>query len=405
LLVTLGLIAASCNASTPVKAHSGPEVLGQQNGTPDTVGQPAPAGTGQLDAVSCVGAQHCWAVGSPGQAATVSESSSTPTPTTVVDATVDGGKSWVAQTITLASAPALTGVSCTTVKLCMAVGLNGSASAGIVLTTRDGGTTWLQASTPLGATVITSVDCVRATACAVIASDGTTFWSALSSDFGRSWQREGDLPAGVEDAGNLFCIGGGSCIVTGFTATTAGHGQGAVDMSVNNGVTWTASEVPPGTGLLHGVVCTTTSSCVAVGTTSTTVSAIVPAKGSVLHSNDGGDTWSRADSSQPIDDIYGVSCPTPKACVIVGTNWVGKPAIGTGAVASSHGSGSVFTAATTEYTPLALTALDCTTARTCIAVGGDTLARIALPRTTSTRTRSTPAPATPGRPAGSGGLR
>ena len=48
---------------------------------------------------------------------------------------------------------------------------------------------------------------------------------------------------------------------------------------------------------------------------------------------------------------------------MVGTNWIGTPAVGTGAVAHSSDGGADFTASTTEYTPLALTALSCPTTR------------------------------------------
>jgi hypothetical protein len=57
-------------------------------------------------------------------------------------------------------------------------------------------------------------------------------------------------------------------------------------------------------------------------------------------------------------------------------------------VARSTDGGAVFTAATTEYTPLALTAVTCPTTQRCVAVGGDTVARIALPRSRAPHTTS-----------------
>ncbi len=263
----------------------------------------------------------------------------------------------------------------------MAVGLSGSTSAGIVLTTHDGGSSWSVVALPAGATVITSVQCFSTVDCMVIATDGTTFWSAHSFDFGRTWQRGGSLPAGLQDAGSLACVTGGSCLVTGFTATTAGHGQGAIAISEDRGATWTAANVPAKTGLLQSVDCATVTSCVAAGTTSTTVSAIVPAKGEMLTSQDGGQTWTRSPFALSIDDVYGIACPSPRICAMVGTKWVGHPAVGTGGVAQSRDSGNSFVASTTEYTPLPLTALACPTGRACIGVGGNTLARIVLGKT------------------------
>jgi photosystem II stability/assembly factor-like uncharacterized protein len=388
VLVTLGLTAAACTtAAPPSKAPGEPRVLGQQTGAPAVVGQPAPAGTGQLDAVTCAGPTHCWAVGAPGPAEATGTTPSAPaSPAAVIDATVDGGMTWTAQPVALTPAPVLTAISCPSDRLCMAVGLSGTGTGGVVLTAADGGATWAPASVPAGAIVVTGVECTGADDCTAIAGDGTTFWSAHSTDFGQTWVREGDLPPGFMDAGDLSCATGAACLVTGFTATTAGHGQGALAISTDGGGTWTAATVPTGTGLLQGAACATISSCLAVGTTSTTVSAPVPAQGSLLTSDDGGHTWTHAAGAEPIDDIFGIECPSRSICAMVGTNWVGTPAVGTGAVAHSSDGGADFTASATEYTPLALTGLSCPTTQRCVAVGGDTVARIGLPHATPSHT-------------------
>jgi photosystem II stability/assembly factor-like uncharacterized protein len=390
VLVTLGLTAAACTTTTAAKAPVEPRVLGQQKGTPAVVGQPAPAGTGQLDAVTCSGPTDCWAVGAPGATAAASSSttSSAPPVPVVIDATVDGGKTWSAQAVTLTPAPALTGISCPSIRLCMAVGLSGTGTAGVVLTTNDAGATWAQAPVPTGALFVSSVMCAAATDCTAIASDDTSFWSAHSTDFGHTWTKEGNLPPGLLDAGNLSCVAGAACLVTGYTATAAGHGQGAIAISTDNGVTWAAATIPTGTGLLQDAVCATISSCLAVGTTSNTVSAVVPAKGELLTSDDGGHTWVSAAAGQPVDDMFGIDCPSRSTCVVVGTNWSGTPAIGTGAVARSTDGGATFAASATEYTPLALTSLSCPTAQRCVAVGGNTVARMTLPSTGSSSTGS-----------------
>jgi hypothetical protein len=413
MLLALGIGVGACTTTTLHSGSGVPRVLGQESGTPDVVGQPAPAGTGQLAAVSCATALLCWAVGTPGSASatpasapsssapsssapssSTTSTSAPPSPTTVVDATVNGGRTWVAQPLGLDPAPALTGISCPTARLCMAVGLGGSASDGVVLTTHDAGASWEAVAVPTGATVLTSVECQSAIDCTVIATDGATFWSAQSVDFGRLWQRGGSLPAGLQAAGSLTCVTGGACLVTGFTATTAGHGQGAIVISSDSGTTWTAANVPAKTGLLQSVDCATVTSCVAAGTTSTTVSAVVPAHGETLTSQDGGQTWTPSPARPPIDEIYGVACPSPRLCAMVGTKWVGNPAIGTGGVAQSRNGGQSFVGSTSEYTPLPLIALDCPTTRGCIAVGGNTLARIVL-------TKAKPgASATPSTPAG-----
>ncbi len=345
------------------------------------VGQPAPPATGQLDAVSCASSERCWAVGTPAAQPVASPTSTGPSPSNaVIVATTNGGRTWVAQPLSLSSTVELDGISCPDTRHCMAVGSAGlGSSTAAVLTTEDGGALWTQASTPAGAIVVTSVDCMDAVSCTAIADDGTAFWSAQSTDFGRSWQRQGDLPSVVEDPGGLSCALDGTCLVTGFTPTAAGHGQGAIATSSDGGATWAASEVPAGTGLLQSAVCATSTSCLAGGTTSTTVSALVPAKGALLQSDDDGRTWTASVDTPSVDDIFGIDCPSSRVCVAVGTDWVGTPAVGTGAVARSSDGGSSFTAVTTEYTPVPLTALACPTPANCVAVGGDTVARITLP--------------------------
>ena len=134
-----------------------------------------------------------------------------------------------------------------------------------------------------------------------------------------------------------------------------------------------------GSGVLQSALCITALTCVAVGTTSTTVSDVVPATGLVLDSSDGGHTWVAAPTTPPVDDIYGVACPTAKVCAIVGTRWQGQPAVGTGAVAHSQDGGATFVTSGTAYVPLTLTALSCPSLTACVAVGGDTVARISLP--------------------------
>jgi photosystem II stability/assembly factor-like uncharacterized protein len=304
----------------------------------------------------------------------------------MIDVTVDGGRSWTGQATPSTPGPALSGISCPDDNHCMAVGSSPtSPSTGVVLTTRDGGRAWAASTTPAGAIDVINVRCASMADCTAIASDGTNLWSAHSSDFGHTWQREGDLPAGLVDTGSLACTAGGTCLVAGYSATTAGHGQGAVVISTDGGASWTAATVPAGTGLLQGVTCTTATACLAVGTTSTTVSDVVPAHGELLHSTDGGHTWSADSTPPPVDDVYGINCPDQLVCAMVGINWNGGSGVGTGAMAQSTDGGASFTASTTAYTPLGLDALACPTARQCVAVGGDTVARVVLPGVNKSR--------------------
>ena len=142
--------------------------------------------------------------------------------------------------------------------------------------------------------------------------------------------------------------------------------------------------------MLQSAACLTASVCLAAGTTTTTVSDVVPAKGELLDSADGGHTWTPAAGALPVDDVYGIQCPSPRVCAMVGTRWAGLPPVGTGAVAQSVDRGLTFRRSSSAYVPITLTALSCPTTLRCIAVGGNTLARLTLlapktkPRSTQT---------------------
>ncbi len=180
-------------------------------------------------------------------------------------------------------------------------------------------------------------------------------------------------------AGNdLSCTPGGSCLVAGYVPVSNGHGEGAVAVSADGGQTWSQATVPAGIGVLQSAACLSSSLCLAVGTTTTTVSDVVPAKGELLRSADGGHTWEPATGPLSVDDVYGVACPSTRQCAMVGTMWIGSPAIGTGAVAQSINGGVTFRASTAAYVPITLTALACPTTSGCVAVGGDTVARVTL---------------------------
>ena len=161
--------------------------------TPLAVGQPAPAGTGELGAVSCATARRCWAVGVAGP---------NPAPAgvrRVIVATTNGGASWKAQHVAGGSTPQLSGISCPTPTECMAVGSNGASlpGSGVVVTTTDAGATWSPAPSPPSALAVTSVACASPTDCTAIVSDGTVTWSDHSADFGQTWQQKGGLPVAL----------------------------------------------------------------------------------------------------------------------------------------------------------------------------------------------------------------
>jgi photosystem II stability/assembly factor-like uncharacterized protein len=345
-------------------------------------GEPAPGLVGELGAVACADSQRCWAVGVPGPNATMPAGDST-----VIIATTNGGATWSAQKVAGGYTPELSGIACPTKTDCLAVGSNGSSS-GVVVVTHDGGAHWASATTPTSAIAVESLLCDGLSECTALVSNGITVWSARTTDFGQTWTQLGNLPPSFVADGALSCVSGGACLVPGYTPTSAGHGQGALAVSSDGGQTWASATVPSGTGVLQVAECPTTSLCLASGSTSTTVSDVSAAQGELLQSADGGMTWSAA-AAPPIDDAYGMACPTAQLCALVGANWSGSPAVASGAVAQSHDGGSAFSISSAAYAPITLTAVACPSKAACVAVGGDVVARITLVQPPRAHTHST----------------
>ncbi len=376
----MALTASACTAQ-PI-APGPAAVLGQPNGTPLVKGTPAPGLVGQLGAVACANAERCWAVGVPGPNATMPAGDST-----VIVATTNGGASWTPQTVVGGYTPELSGIACPTKVDCLAVGSNGSSS-GVAVVTQDGGTHWTSATTPPGAIAVQSVICVGLAECTALVSNGTVVWSARTTDFGQTWTQMGNLPSSFVVDGTLSCVPGGACLVPGYTPTSAGHGQGALAVSGDGGQTWSSASVPAGTGVLQAVVCPSASLCLASGSTSTTVSDVAAAQGQMLGSADGGMTWSAA-TAPPVDDTYGMACPSAQLCALVGANWAGSPAVAGGAVAQSRDGGTKFSLSPAAYAPITLTAVACPSTAGCVAVGGNVVARITLVQPRPPHKRST----------------
>ncbi len=288
--------------------------------------------------MSCATARRCWAVGVAGPNAPT-----TPGAVAVIVATDDGGTSWKPQHISGGTTPQLDTVSCPGPATCLAAGSTGgtSSGAGEVVATDDAGASWSPVTTPPHALTVTGVDCVSVHDCTAIVDDGTATWSAVTPDVGHTWQQGGDLPTSFQPGNGLSCSALGKCLVAGYVPTTNGHGQGAVALSTDGGQHWSLATVPAGTGVLRTTACASATVCLAAGTTSTTVSDLVAVHGALLRSTDGGSTWAPA-TSPPVDDVYGVACPSAQRCAMVGTKWIGFPAVGAGSVARSVDGGSSF---------------------------------------------------------------
>jgi hypothetical protein len=336
----------------------------------EATGQPAPAATAALSGVSCATALLCWSVGTAAAPAPASGDVGS------IDVSRNGGKTWSPEVVP-ATVASLSAISCPTPRRCLAGGATTSAAA--MVSTRNGGATWLLVQSPTGALDVTGVQCTPAGGCLALSTDGSVYSTASSNDYGETWTSGGDLPATLAGAGGLSCEGTQECLVAGYAQTTPGEGAGVLASSTDGGETWTSVTLPPGVGLLHGAACDQ-ARCLAVGTTATNTSVVVPGKGIILESLDGGVTWTAEPLSTSVDDAFAVSCTARVVCVIVGTVWIPvSPPTPVGGVITSNDSGRTWRPARLQYLPESMVAVDCASAGDCVAAGTNVLAHVALP--------------------------
>ncbi len=355
-----------------------------------------PAGVQSFQAVTCPTTLRCWAIGS------TEATAQAPTSATVAT-TENGGASWKAQTVPN-GVEYLTGIACSDVRTCTAVGQVGT-NAGAVLTTLNGGRTWTLQAVPTGTTDVTAVACPAVGTCMALGdvagrvtvlspassaivpptSAVSTLVSPPTSTAASGWVAGGALPATVSSATGLACTDTDHCWATVSSPVDIDHAVGGIFATADGGVTWTPQTLPAETGALQGIDCaaststptgTTTTSvsspavdCVAVGTTATAIGAVRSGQGIALTTTTGGATWLPAAVPAASADLFAVSCAAGP-CVAVGTTVGELPESGVVVVTGSNGtSPDPWERARTVTTPLPLAGVDCASLSTCVVVG------------------------------------
>jgi len=218
------------------------------------------------NSIDCVSATTCWVAGV--------TAGSTPSP--VIAETTDQGTTWTTFS-NLPSSPGgggyqLNGISCTTARICVAVGgLDQPGGTATVIVTTDGGVTWSRSidATLSGIQQLFSVSCLRV---------------------------GGALPA---------CRAAGQAL----------QGAGPVElMSADGGATWKGVETADGSGRLNSISCPDAAHCWAAGAQTSLA---------LLGTSDGGSSWS-AETADTSTEDGSVSCASAQVCVATTDNalWV-----------------------------------------------------------------------------------
>lgn len=321
----------------------------------------APADGGLL-AVSCVSPTFCMAVGSveqAGQGTTLAE--------------VYDGSAWsVVPTPNVPGATdnELLGVSCSSPTACTAVGFSQSLGVAQTLAEQWNGTLWSIQPTPLAtASGLAAVSCTSATACTAVGGSGS-FPDANGSALAESWNGTAWSIEQVPQTGrgSAEALRGVSCVSsTGCTAVgeqyRRGHGFFSAVVLRWSGGAW-SKELSYGSAYadyaFNAVTCRTARRCVAVGQTAV---ASGVEYGIWARSKDG--HWSTPRSNIVADnqELDGLSCTAPGACIAVGGVHEAR------AFAELwDGSSWTFDQVSTS-TNMGLDAVSCTSRKSCVAVG------------------------------------
>lgn len=273
-----------------------------------TPGNPTAAVDNFLTGVSCSSATACTAVGGIDDL-----EPSNPGPWSLTE--VWNGRQWAIEPAVIPpnfTSATLTAVSCPSARACVAVGSYSRGSTTRLLAEGWNGTRWTIEPGSFLLTAATgypaSVSCPSARACTVVTSSAALRWN------GRRWARQ-HLPSPVQtQLTGVSCASARSCMAV-------GNHAGRAFAERWNGRRWAIKRVPH-SGFLLGVSCTSARRCTAVGSYNNQAAQA----GLTLAARWNGKKWaiqrtpnpSAAKASGSNTPLTAVSCTSARSCIAVG---------------------------------------------------------------------------------------
>jgi sugar lactone lactonase YvrE len=279
------------------------------------------------------------------------------------------------------------GVSCASAESCVAVGsredLNSSTEPGFA--ERWNGSRWSFESLPtptLPYVGMTGVSCASTSACMAVGEGPTNPGApqelksvADSWEMGKGWSiTPVELPNGAKEGGLLAvsCSSSTECVAVGTTFNGEGHLQPYATLWKSG--SWTVKSVPnPPEGVntvLQGVSCPSARSCMAVGFSDSSSHG----RTAVIESWNGSE-WSLGSAKIPPEtsgfpngpNLFGVSCTSPGACTAVG--WYENASHRGSLIERWDGKQWSIQAPANAALNQELTGVSCVSAKTCTATG------------------------------------
>jgi hypothetical protein len=280
-----------------------------------------------LTAVSCVKGPFCVAVGAYLTADKATASFAV---------TWIGGKITITPALpqpAQVSAVTLNAVSCVSAKYCVAVGDVSTVPGGTaaLLFETWNGTKWTAATKALSANAyvgLNDISCVTTARCVAVGYTSTITGTRTVSAFAEIWTGSAftglalPAPAGTIEPylSAVACGSATACVATGYDFANLGKNKGLAFTEMLNKTTWKLGKVPwqkgVTTSFLFDVSCASAVYCIATGNTGYTGTTSAAA----LAYN--GTSWSVSALPPPprgdTDDLSGVSCAAASRCVAIG---------------------------------------------------------------------------------------
>ena len=245
-------------------------------------------------------------------------------------------------------------LTCSTSSSCAL--MNGASASGRVLTTSNGGRSWVTRRLPPSIRVTMGISCASATYCVV---PGTSrlrsgpLLAATTTDDGATWS-VGIVAADPGGLGvDVSCPSTGTCFLD-------GPGDDATLVRATGATSWSLRRVPSGPTALSAVACPTTALCDAVG------------PGVAMRSTDGGITWTTTLKISPYDStiLGALACPTAMVCLAGGLRenprFVPSPVL-----YRSENGGMTWQRTAAPAVDATITSISCATVSICVASSAD----------------------------------
>jgi len=222
----------------------------------------------------------------------------------------------------------LEAVSCSSARMCMAVGdYTNDAGARVPMSQRWNGRRWAMEPIQAPGSFQTGMSCVSATACTAVGyTDTDDLGVPVAEQWnGQTWASQ-RIPAGWSDALNALtgvsCVSARACVASGYSV--AGDGPSVPLAERWNGLTWEAQPIPSASeelfNFMEGVSCASAGACVAVGWSAPQDAHGNPSVTAPMAEIWSGGSWAVQPPPSPVGSgrLSGVSCG-PAGCTAVGS--------------------------------------------------------------------------------------